>query len=482
MTPLRDRLREMFGLDLRSLGVLRIGLGAILLWDLGRRTLELRAQYTDFGILPRELLRGYAPPSWYTPYTLVSGSEAGVAALFAVAALAAVAVLVGWRTRAAVVVSWVLLSSIQWRNPTLNNGGDVMLRMFLFWGAFLPLGARFSWDVRRRPAAPGPQNPVVSAASVALLAQLAMVYWFAVANRTGPTWWDGSALWYALQFDLFAQPLALRVRDLVPILPPLTIAALLLEIVGPFALFSPFWTAPLRVFGAACFATLHLSIWALFYLGHFQAIFILGWIAVLPAWFWDRLLAPVWDTRPGEAGFAAAGSSPPSRWRPAREAVVALLLAYAVFSNVNTVGLPLGEMHFDPKWTQPAVWLRLDQRWGLFAPNPPVNDGWYVATGRLASGAEVNLLDPARPAGFEKPVPVSTSLPLHLRYFFLALELEPRDPRWAGYGAYLCRAWNEDHGGDDRLLDLRLYFVRETTRLPRPERGEIVTLLSHPCP
>jgi len=484
--PLRARLREMFGLDLRSLALLRIGLGAILLWDLGRRALEMRQQYTDFGILPRALLAGYGPQSWYTLHTWLSGSDAGMAALFLIATGAAAAVLVGWRTRAAVLVSWVLLASIQWRNPTLNNGGDVMLRMLLFWGLFLPLGARFSLDARRRGEAPGPPSPVVSAASVALLAQLAIVYWFAVANRTGPTWWDGSALWYALQFDLFAKPLALRVRDFVPILPPLTIAALALEIVGPFALFSPFWTAQLRVFGAVCFALLHLAIWALFYLGHFQAVFLLAWVAVLPAWLWDRVLPRRWDTRPGEraeAARATEGAAPASRWEgPAAQVFVALCLAYVVFCNLNTVRLPLLEMRFDRRWIEPALWLRLDQRWGLFAPNPPVNDGWYVVLGRLADGRDVNLLDPERPAGFEKPVPVSTSMTLHLRYFLIALELNPDDPRWAGYGAYLCRAWNEGHAGGDRLVEARIHFVRETTRLPAPARGEIATLHVHPCP
>lgn len=64
--------------------------------------------------------------------------------LFALAAACAVALLVGWRTRLAALGCWLLLSSLQVRQPLIYIGGDSILRLLLFWGLFLPLSARLS--------------------------------------------------------------------------------------------------------------------------------------------------------------------------------------------------------------------------------------------------------------------------------------------------------------------------------------------------
>ena len=60
------------------------------------------------------------------------------ALLFLVAAAGAGALLLSYRTRLATLLSWVLLVSVQNRNPLLGQGGDDLLRMLLFWGLFLP--------------------------------------------------------------------------------------------------------------------------------------------------------------------------------------------------------------------------------------------------------------------------------------------------------------------------------------------------------
>src|SRR3954468_9750905 len=52
-SPWRRRLRGIFGLDLRSLALFRIGLGIILLFDIIIRYEDVHAFYTDEGVLPR---------------------------------------------------------------------------------------------------------------------------------------------------------------------------------------------------------------------------------------------------------------------------------------------------------------------------------------------------------------------------------------------------------------------------------------------
>src|SRR5690606_39512124 len=107
---------QHWGLDLRSLAIFRIGIGYLLLSDLGTRALDLRAHYTDVGILTRErLVGGWGQKLFYSLHTF-GGDTTSQAALFAVATVFAAMYFVGYRTRLASIVSWILLCSVQGRN------------------------------------------------------------------------------------------------------------------------------------------------------------------------------------------------------------------------------------------------------------------------------------------------------------------------------------------------------------------------------
>ena len=465
----RARAAELFGIDLRSLALLRIGVGALLLVDLAQRAVDLRAHYTDGGVVPRRALEAYGPDAVFTLHALASGSALAVGALFGLAAVCGVALLLGWRTRLATLASWLLLASLQWRNPPLNHGGDVMLRMLLFWGMFLPLGARLSLDARGRdPTAPGLH---VSAASAALLLQVAFVYAFAVAQRTGPVWWEGDALFYALHYDLFATGFAAWLRQFESILPPLSMAVLWMEILGPVVAFSPVWTAPLRCLAVVAFWGLHLGIGLSLSLGLFPAVFVVAWLAFVPPLAWQRL-----GRWPGGAGRVA------SRLPALLDVGVALLLALAFLCNGKHVFPGWIDRNLPAGWDAPARWLRIDQRWGLLAPDPPRYDGWYVIAGHLDDGREVDLLDPPKPLSRAKPERVSGQANIRWRRFLLDLALQRDDPRWRDLGSYHCRAWNERRAGGARLDRVNVHSFRETTTPRGPERGEVLLLLAHRCP
>ena len=55
---------QLFGLDLRSLALFRIGLALLIIIDLIKRSKDLTAHYTDFGILPRAALLEHFSNSW----------------------------------------------------------------------------------------------------------------------------------------------------------------------------------------------------------------------------------------------------------------------------------------------------------------------------------------------------------------------------------------------------------------------------------
>ena len=71
-TPI-EYLRDAYSLDLRSLALFRIGLGAVLLGDLIVRASDLTVFYTDFGTLPRAALLDRFSPAERFSLHLMSG-------------------------------------------------------------------------------------------------------------------------------------------------------------------------------------------------------------------------------------------------------------------------------------------------------------------------------------------------------------------------------------------------------------------------
>ncbi len=144
--------REVLACDLRSLALMRVGLGLALLVDLAQRLPGLRAHYTDAGLLPRALLSG--PEGMVPSLYLLGGSSAWAGALFALAALAAVGLALGYRTRWMAFVSWLLLVSLHARHPALAASADRLLAVLLLLAWFAPCAARYSVDAALAAALP----------------------------------------------------------------------------------------------------------------------------------------------------------------------------------------------------------------------------------------------------------------------------------------------------------------------------------------
>ena len=302
----RSALARRFGVDPRALAALRISLGLLLLADLALRSRDLVAFYTDSGVLPRSLLReefgGIAALSIHAHV----GSPRAVGLLFLVSAAFAVALLVGYRTRLATVVSFVLVVSLHARNPVLLNGGDSMLRRLLLWGAFLPLGRRWSVDALRRARAgaqgdrnrtTGASRRIATVASAALLAQVVLVYATnAVYKLRGELWLNGDAILYVFGLDqltvrlggvLANYPALLRAFDRVWL-------GLVVSSVGLLLL-----TGWARAAFAALFVGMHLGMALTMRLGVFPLLSIAGLIPFLPPVFWNAASARVREPRLG---------------------------------------------------------------------------------------------------------------------------------------------------------------------------------------
>lgn len=169
---------RLFSIDTRSLSLFRVGLALLLLADLVTRAPLLAAFYTDGGVMPRGFVIDHLQDVWSFSLHLASGRPYFQAFLFVCAGLAALLLLVGYKTRLMTLVSWALLASLHVRNPEVLSSGDILLRVLLFWGLFLPLGLHWSVDRARATNEPDLPVRVLSAATAAVLLQAAFVYLF----------------------------------------------------------------------------------------------------------------------------------------------------------------------------------------------------------------------------------------------------------------------------------------------------------------
>ena len=287
---LLNYLRDAYSLDLRSLALFRMALGVMILIDLAMRAVDLNVFYTDWGVLPRgAYLDRFANPLRFSIH-LMSGVWQFEAALFLIAAIFALALILGVRTRLVTIVSWFLLVSLEMRNPAILQGGDVYFRLLLFWAMFLPLGALYSVDSALNTSTEPPQqNRFFSWAGVVLLLQVAFVYAFSVAMKSGKEWHsEHSAVYYALSIEQMSTPVGRFLLHFPKLLPVLTRMALIGEGVVPALLLCPVWSGPVRTFAVLTVMGLHLAFGLSIRLGHFPFICFLAVLPLLPGWFWER--------------------------------------------------------------------------------------------------------------------------------------------------------------------------------------------------
>lgn len=474
-------------IDLRALAALRVGLGLLVLGDVGLRALSLRALYTDAGVLPRaEVLQQFAwLHEWGLSLHLLGGSTVAQALLFALHAAAGLALVAGFRTTAAVCLAWLLTTSVQLRNLYIGGGFDALLRMLLLWGMFLPLGARASLDARRR-GGPPPAAPHLSVGSVALLLQVAVVYLAAgLAKGETTLWRDGDALALVLHDEFFTTAFGAWLGGQESLCRLLTWAVLGAELAAPLLLFALAPLPRLRFALVAGLAAMNAGFGLALSVGGFPWAMTVALLPFVPAFAWDRAetataaLRQRWTA--ATAGLAArlvpyAAAAPAAGRRGAwvAQGFCALVLAWVLAWNVAVARNP---DHLAPeaiRWFGNTLFLQ--QSWRMFA-SPSTISGWIVVRGTLVDGSEVDLLaaggplpgdEAIRPVSWERPDDLLGSTAGIRWRTLLRRTTAGSDPQQSPlhYGRYLCREWNRTHADDRRLA--RFEIVRVIKDLAPP--------------
>ena len=282
-------IKKNFSLDLRSLALFRVGIAVILLVDfLFTRLPYFELFYTDKGLLPLRQLFG-SNSFWATTSSLnfVSSSSVYQFFLFIMALVFFTMLLVGYKTRWALLGSWLLLVSFQSRNFLILNSGDTLIGLMLFWALRLPLGEYFSLDSVSKGKR---EQDVFSVNSIAFIFQILFVYYFTYLLKTDHIWKSGQGVYYALQLDNFRTAwgdILLQYPHFMKVLSIVTYY--MIEGLVPFALIFLGFFRSVRIFLILIMCGFHFSLSVFLHLGLFSWICIVGWLAFLPEEFWESL-------------------------------------------------------------------------------------------------------------------------------------------------------------------------------------------------
>jgi hypothetical protein len=299
--------RHYLSIDPRTLGFLRIALATLLLADLAKRSSILSLFYTNTGLIPNHRVLWRPIRESMLSFLLSLSAQHEVTLAFALIAVVYLSFLVGYRTRLMHVLSWLCLVSLEVRVDLLSNGADFVFSDLVLWTVFLPLGRRFSLDavlnslrsagdrdleaLRLLAESPRDARPVVSLAVLAATLQLSVIYIFNAIHKTGPTWRDGSAVYWLVHQERIVTSLGVLLREHVPLFgfQLLTYSTLVIEAAIPLLILSPWgrpWTRRLAIL--AIFA-LHGGIALLSNLGLFSPVMMVYGLLLIEPADWQAL-------------------------------------------------------------------------------------------------------------------------------------------------------------------------------------------------
>lgn len=472
-------LQKIFTVDIRALALMRIGVGFVLLLDLAIRASDLEAHYSNMGVLPLHVLFQFSWNPYFISVHTISGLWQVQTLLFILAAVFAFLLLIGYRTRLATIVSWFMLLSLQNRNMLIGQAGDDLLRMLLFWAIFLPWGRVYSIDAKKS-ITPLLNIRHFSAASAGLVIQIMLVYVCTALLKDSPEWHTtGTALYNALSLDQVLMPAGKLIYPYPVLLKYLTLSTYYIELYLPLTLLIPVYTSFFRLLVVAVLVGFHLGISLTLFVGLFYLINLVSFLGLLPPpalnWFDKKVLPYIQNLGQRLHRF---DFSPPfsikvySSWhlsesiknklKIGQQIFVTMVVLYVIWWNVS--GLPQVKKPIAPEAQWPAMMLRVDQHWGMFAPEVFKDDGWYILEGIRDDKVHVDINRNGQPVTDRKPESVVSLF---------------KNDRWRKYGEnylfinntymrpYFCnyrlRVWNETHPKDEEIRELYVYYMMERT-------------------
>ncbi len=447
--------------------------GCILLFDLLNRLPHAELFLSDSGALSRSDLLTVVDRPWALSVYMMFGDSNQVVILLLIHALLALFLMAGLWTRVVSVLSWVLLVSLQHRNPLILNGGDTLFSVYAFWLMFLPLNARWSLDSclapkRENGAALYPSNRYVGMPGVALILQTVFVYAFTVLLKSGEMWKTGEVVSYVIRnLGLIKEP-AVWFQQFEAIHRPLTHIVFHWEWLGCLLILSPLANGITRSIAVVGFVILHLVFAMMLDLAIFPAVSILGWVVLIPSSWWSFagkfiLGGNSLDT----LGTRFREEFPVKGSRIIRRSLFFSIVAGFAITSVfvwNLRGLPRSPLkEWVPKPAVNAMYaVKLRQKWGMFAPNPSRYSQWFALEAQLVNGDSVDLFYPRHAFSLRRPEVFTERIPNRRWGKFMANLKKSRNASLRDdYVDYFVKRWNEAVGPSSKIEKASFLWIRE---------------------
>lgn len=439
---------------------MRIGVGLILLLDLGIRSLSIKAFFTDEGVLPISVLKQYNWSANYFSFHTISGDLWWQVVLFIINTLCIVLLIVGYRTRLFTFICWAFLTSLQNRNPFIVQGGDDLLRILLFWAIFLPWGERYS--IQKKSHYP---THYFSIANVGYMLLPCSIFFFSALLKTSPEWRsEGTALYYALSLDQIRLPFGTFIYQYPSLLKALTFIVFYIELLAPILIILPFVSNKIRIFGIICYVGLFIGIASTLYVGLFYSIGIVSLIGLFPSTWMDWFESKFYKNKT-VVEFSESENTTPSliynSFLFIKNYFVAGIILFCLMMNLGSVReFPYA---LDQSIVQFGKVLRLEQNWGMFSPHILKDDGWFVYSGFNQKHQYIDIKHHKDKVSFEKPNPVVCEFESdRWRKFQENYTFNNNNYMRPFYCKYLINKWNNENP-DNKISDLTIFFMRETS-------------------
>ncbi len=447
LSLIKNRVISVFSIDLRTLALLRICLGTVILIDLLDRSKDLIAHYSSKGIIPTELLLNqYIKPGSLSIH-LLSRDPIFQAALFAIAAILAAMLIIGLHTKFATIASLAMLISLHQSNPIVLIGGDIVMVHALFWSIFLPIGARFSIDSKNKKTKE--TNKFFSLAIIGLYTEIACMYIFSAVWKIKSGIWipAGEGVYHALTYNIYMRPLTKYLLMQPELMKMLSYGVIALEILGPIILLSPFFIKRTRIAIVALFAGMHIGFLAFLNIGTFALTNIAAITSFIPDYFWNKM------NRKEKSQKKLRKENLPQKQIIAFNAFCIIFIALIPLLNLQSIG-----MISLPKETKPIInMLELDQQWNLYSTaiaqkkNITTHAFW---SGTLANGTRVykTFYGDSFLASRQKLQDIQYT---NGRWGKLSTITENPKTRHF-FARHLCQKWNSEHRAEERLEFLQI--------------------------
>ena len=219
--------------DPRPAGLLRIVFGIVVLWTMVDLIPIGRFLFTDEGLwLPKMARRNYSGEfktiwdpehgmaHWYDWFLAlwyrfslfhIRADPPFVWTIYTLCIISTTMMILGIKTRISTIISWFLVNTIYIYSPIFYSGGDTVVRVYLFLGMLSRWGDAYSldtWWARKKAVLRGateipPLRQIPAWPFRLMMLQLAIIYCATGALKSGHTWLDGTALFFALNLDHF---------------------------------------------------------------------------------------------------------------------------------------------------------------------------------------------------------------------------------------------------------------------------------------